>query len=261
MSPLQHAALETFLNRYRTQTEFTAILLAGSLAHGFATDDSDIDIILVATEETFQKRSAARTLAFSLWDICNYEGGYIDCKIVSKKSLQQIAKNGSDAARYAFKDAQILLSRMDGLQPLLQEICRFPSERQADRQHRFACQLLAWKWYLSQAEAKQNAYLQHLACQKFTLFACRLVLNHNRLLYPYHKWMLAEAKRAALQPESLQASLSDFLDTPSFDRAQSIADTLLAFLGLDEKRIDWPNQFMTDSEQNWLHHEPPVDDL
>lgn len=142
-----------------------AILLGGSLAHGYARANSDIDIILVATEAEYHRRKNERKLAFSLWDICPYAGGYIDCKVTSVAMLQQIAEQGSDPARYAFKDAQVLSARTDSLDWLLPQITRYPIEQQATREHRFVCQLLAWKWFMSQAEEKQDAYLVYLATQ------------------------------------------------------------------------------------------------
>jgi predicted nucleotidyltransferase len=43
--------INTFLEIYKKDDTILAILLAGSIAHGFAVSDSDIDIILVAESE------------------------------------------------------------------------------------------------------------------------------------------------------------------------------------------------------------------
>jgi hypothetical protein len=129
------------------------------------------------------------------------------------------------------------------------------------RRHRFACQLLAWKWYLSQGEAKRNKYLIFLAAQKIVLFACRLILNENGMLYPYHKWLLEETGRAPKRPEAFLSDIGLFLEAPGFALAQRIVDGVFAFLGLEEKSVDWPNSFMADSEMNWIAHEAPIDDL
>ena len=63
------AAIEAFGSLYRPRDEFVALLLAGSLAHGFATKSSDVDILLVATQEEYDKRQREGQLTFSLWDI------------------------------------------------------------------------------------------------------------------------------------------------------------------------------------------------
>ena len=138
---------------------------------------------------------------------------------------------------------------------------RYPIEQQASREHRFVCQLLAWKWYMSQAEEKDNVYLAHLATQKLTLFACRVMLNRNGALYPYHKWLLDETWRVPQKPAGFREAIEALVREPSFAEAQRLTDMVFGFLGLTETDIDWPNQFMVDSEMNWLRHEAPVDDL
>lgn len=261
MTDEQERAIAKFLAQYAPKDEFLAILLAGSLAHGYAKPSSDVDIVLVATEPEFERRMAERKLTFSLWDVCEYEGGYIDCKVVSLATLEQVRDKGSDPARYAFKDARILHGKVQGLEGLLADVTRYPVQDQAARRHRFLCQLLAWKWYLSQGLDKANPYLITLAVQKLVLFACRVVLNENERLYPFHKWLLEETRRAPQQPEGFMAMLDALMAAPTMAAAQTLCDTVFAQVGATEKQTDWPNQFMRDSELNWLAHEAPVDDL
>ncbi len=90
---------------------------------------------------------------------------------------------------------------------------------------------------------------------------CRVVFNKNEALYPYHKWLLEETERISLKPENFDDLLEKLLLTPSFKTAEKLTEVLLEFLGLKEKEVDWPNQFMVDSEMNWLDHEAPIDDL
>lgn len=135
--------IEDFLARYTKDQTIQGILLAGSLAHGFAKADSDIDICLIVTQNEFAKRKMANTLAFSLWDICTYENGYVDCKVVDLDFLKMVAERGSDPARYAFKDNKILFSKIDNLQTLLDKIATYPTDQKDERNKRFASQILA----------------------------------------------------------------------------------------------------------------------
>ena len=72
--------------------------------------------------------------------------------------------------------------------------------RRDDRVARFAAQLLAYRWFHSEAVKKDSPYLGALARHKVTLFACRIVLARNERLYPFHKWLLAETERATDRP-------------------------------------------------------------
>ena len=254
-------SIDKFLEIYKKDESFLTIILAGSIAHGFEASDSDIDILLIADPEEYKKRELSNKLAFSLWDICTYENGYIDCKVTDINSLKKTAEHGSDAARYAYKDCRILFSRIDGLSNLLKEITAFQVEQIDKRRNRFASQLLAWKWYFSEGIKKKNQYLIFLAIQKIVLFSCRLVLNENRMLYPYHKWMLEEVKKAAAKLDRFTNEINKLLEDHSVDRVNNFCSTVLEFLKIDEKNLDWPNFFLRDSEQNWIDYEPPVDDL
>lgn len=250
-----------FLERYRNDDSILAILLGGSIAHGFAKPTSDIDILIVADDAEYERRRQENKLAFSLWDICTYEGGYVDCKVVSPAFMRMVAERGSDPARYAFKDCRVLFNRMDGLEALLSEVTAYPVHRKEERRTRFVSQLLAWKWYYSEAVKKENAYLVYLSLQKIILFSCRIVLNENEMLYPYHKWLLAETGRAPRKPERFDEGIQKLMTDPTWDDAQRLATDILDMLNLKEKEIDWPSQFLIDSEWNWVEHEPPVDDL
>jgi hypothetical protein len=220
-----------------------------------------MDIIIVVNEDEYAIRKRENTLAFSLWDICRYEGGYVDCKVTSLAAMKAVAEKGSDAARYAYKDAVVLFSCTDAIRSVVDAIARFPKHDKSARQHRFVCQLLAWKWYMSQAEQKKNAYLTHLACQKITLFASRIILNHNEMLYPYHKWLLAEIVKAPEKPVGFDALIASFIEIPAYALAEKITNDVLGFIHVSEKNADWPNQFMIDSEMTWVDHESPIDDL
>jgi predicted nucleotidyltransferase len=261
MEPHHAQAIDGFVARYAAKEEFVALLLVGSLAHGFASPASDVDVMLVATDEEFRRRERERRLAFVERDLCAYPGGYVDVKVTSLSLLDRVADRGSDPARYAFKDAAILASREPALRDLLHRVARFPVEQKATRERRFLCQVLAWAWYMGQAEAHRDAYLTTVATQKLALFACRVVLNRNETLFPYHKWLVRETIRAPLQPDAFEPGLRDLLARPSSAAAERLRDAVLAFVGEAGAGLDWPAQFMADSELNWLHHEAPIDDV
>jgi hypothetical protein len=261
LEPHHAQAVAGFVARYGGRDEFLAVLLVGSLAHGFATAASDVDVALVATEEEFSRREREHRLAFVERDLCRYPGGYVDVKVTSPSLLQRVAERGSDPARYAFQGAVILASRHPTLGDLLARAARFPVEQKGVREMRFLCQVQAWTWYMGEAESHGDAYLKAVATQKLALFACRVVLNRNETLFPYHKWLLREASRVPSQPEGFTVRLHDLLDRPSLATAQRLRDTVFTFVGEAGRGLDWPAQFMVDSELNWLHHEAPVDDL
>ena len=139
-------SMDNFVNDIKNDTSVLTVLLGGSLAHGFAMKNSDIDLLIIVDKENYEFRKKENKLAFCNHSHCTYENGYIDCKCIDYDFLKLVAEKGSDAARYAFKDAKILFSRIDGLLEILRNIEKYPVWKKEDRIKRFAAQLLAWKW-------------------------------------------------------------------------------------------------------------------
>jgi hypothetical protein len=63
------------------------------------------------------------------------------------------------------------------------------------------------------------------------------------------------------RPEGFADRIAELLARPSAAAARRLKDAVLAFAGEREANLDWSNQFLLDSELNWLEHEAPVDDL
>src|SRR5690349_24772735 len=96
---------------FRSQEEVQALILGGSLAHGFGTAGSDVDVMMVVSDADYQRRLAAGQTCFFSRELCVYPEGYVDGKYISDQLLEQVIDRGSEPARFAFKDAQILFSR------------------------------------------------------------------------------------------------------------------------------------------------------
>ncbi len=120
LAPHHAAAVAAAVERFGTDDACVALLLVGSLAHGSGSPGSDVDVILVASEEEFARRRSDGTLAFVVRDLATWAGGYVDVKVTSRTMLEQIARRGSDAARYAFRDARILVTRDPSIESLVE---------------------------------------------------------------------------------------------------------------------------------------------
>ncbi len=91
-----------------------ALIPGGSLAHGFAKSDSDIDVTMVVSTEEYRRRTRENILHYNNRELCTYQNGYIDGKYVDQGFLEAVAERGSDPARYAFHNNRILISRLTG---------------------------------------------------------------------------------------------------------------------------------------------------
>ncbi|MEY2935506.1 MAG: hypothetical protein RL033_6255 [Pseudomonadota bacterium] len=244
---------------FAAQPEVSAVLLGGSIAHGFASAQSDVDIAIVVPDEQFQDRLRRADTCFFSRELCTYPEGYVDGKYISEAFLDQVAQRGSEPARFAFQDVQVVFNHSPTLLPRLTAAARYPSEEQAERIRRFQAQCSAWHWYTSEARKRQDLPLLRTAVSKLSLFGGRLILAHNQLLYPYHKWFLRVLEQAPQKPPELLPLMQELARDPQPDTATRFVELLRAIGTWPTS--SWGPQFMIDSELTWLHGNPPIDDL
>lgn len=261
MSPHQRETIERTQAHFAASPEVVALLLGGSIAHGFCTPASDVDVMIVVSDAEHRVRLAAGRTCFFSRELCTYPEGYVDGKYISEAFLREVSAKGSEPARFAFKDAQVLFSRRPGLAPLLAEVALYPAAEKSSRIRRFQAQFEAWTWYCGEALKRSNLPLLRTAVSKLTLFGGRIVLAHNELLYPYHKWFLRVLAEAPEKPEGLLAQIESLAAEPTAGKVEAFGQTIRNFRPWKISHATWPAQFMEDSELNWLKHPTPVDDL
>lgn len=261
MHPHHAQSIQNVTDFFQHDPQVLALLLAGSIAHGFETPTSDVDILIVVSDEDHQRRVERNQIHFFNTDLCTYEGGYVDGKYLRLSFLEQVKQNGSEPARFAFAGSQILLSRVDGLSEQLKQIVQYPRTEKAGRIKRFYAQFEAWHWYCQESLRLKNPYLLRTSVSKFILFSGRLILAHNELLYPYHKWFLRALENARQKPAGLMESIHQLSDAPTAEEIESLYAKVKTFQPWIEGEFSWPTQFMFDSELNWLDSKTPVEDL
>ena len=255
------ASIQRLVEYFRTLPEVQALILGGSIAHGFESPTSDIDVMIVVSDEEYHERLRDGRLQFFDNQVCTYDGGYVDGKYLGLNVLSKLAEAGSEPARFAFQDAKILLSRLDTLEATLQRITRYPVEGKPERMRRFYAQFEAWHWYANEGLRLNDRYLLGVSLAKLVLFGGRLILAHNELLYPYHKWFLKVLERADDKPPALLECISSLHDHPSAESIEKFYEGVATFRAWEVPDIGWPNQFMLDSELGWLTGAIAVDDL
>ncbi len=237
------------------------IIVAGSLAHGFERKDSDVDLIIVVKDADYARRLRQGNFQYFERESCTYKEGYIDGKYTSLGMLRRTAKSGSEPARYAFKDARLAFSRDRRIGRVLKRIVRYPAREKRNRIRRFYAQLEAWRWYYYEGVKLGNAYLQMTALAKVILFGCRLILAYNGSLYPYHKWLLKEVERQKRKPDRISDLIAALTEKKQPAQLEAFYSAVKKFIRWRDGSFRWANQFMLDSELNWMKGDTPVDDL
>ncbi len=254
-------SIDNVTKKLKAQQDVLAVIVCGSIAHGFASADSDIDIMILVPESEYLDRKTRGDLQYFERDSCTYDSGYIDGKYISPAFLRDAAVKGSEPARFAFDGAWTSYSRVDDLDQQLKAIARYPVENKLANIPRFYGQFEAWKWYSEEALRLDNRYLLHHSVANFILFAGRLILAHNETLYPYHKWFLRVLETVRDKPDGLMAAIQGLLEDPNRERVQQFYEMVKDYRQWELNGIHWPSMFMRDCELKWLDGEVPVAEL
>jgi len=260
MRPHHKEAIEKLVESIKKDVRFLALIIGGSVAKGMERDDSDIDITLIATDEEFEKRKRRNRYLYYDNQICDYPGGYIDGKIVNLQFLETVAERGSEPARDAFRDAWIAYSKIPELEGLLKKIPVFQKEEKLEKISKFYAQFETANWLIKEAERRNDDYLLTRGITDLILFGGRLILEHNEILYPFHKLFMHTLEKAPDKPNNLMLLIEIVLKNKNSKNAQTLFDAIKNFRKWEIQDF-WAIRFMIDTEWAWIDGKPYVGDI
>lgn len=253
-------AVERVRAHFSEDPRILALILGGSVAKGWAAPTSDVDILLVASDEEFARRSASGELLYYTRDFTDYDDGYVDGKFVDVKFLEDVADHGSEVARAAFYCARVIFSRQPGIEALVSRIPVYPEAERDAKMKSFYSQVIVGGWFFREAEKRRDRYLMTHAASDMVLFASRLILAYNRMLYPYHKWLMHEVERAPEKPANFTELIHAVLETPSPATADALAEAITAYRDWGVSFGETFVHFTRDQEWNWRGGHTPIYD-
>ena len=253
-------AIDRLTETYRDDPRFTALIIGGSVAKGFARDDSDVDFMIVATDEEFEQRSPKGDLFINRTDLCDYAGGYVDGKIISRDFLDDVAAKGNEPSRAAFEGAFTTFSRDADIEPLLQRIATYPESGHEERIRAFYSMAFIQNWLFHEAARHGNRYTILRAASQLSLYAGRLILAHNRRLFPYHKWLPRTLELVPEKPADMMQHFNALLDEPSSKHATTLFELVRDFQDWGVSDLEAYTWFMTDVEWSWKTDSTPMED-
>ena len=260
MKPHHKKAIEKLVENIKKDDRFLALIIGGSVAKGMEREDSDIDVTLVATDEEFEKRKRRNSYLYYNNQICDYPGGYIDGKIVDLKFLETVAERGSEPARDAFRDAWIAYSKIPELEDLLIKIPVFQKEEKSQKIAKFYAQFETANWIINEAERRNDDYLLTRGITDLILFGGRLILEHNEILYPFHKLFMQTLEKAPEKPENLMLLIDNVLSSRNSKNALKLFEVIKNFSKWEIRDL-WPIRFLLDIEWAWIEGKPYVGDI
>jgi len=256
--------IENLIKAFENDQRFPAVIIYGSVAKGRGSQDADIDIYLVATDEEFEKRKSEKDYRYIIdsQDICVSPCKYVDGKIANLDFLLDAARRGSEPLRASFLGAFIAYSRIAGLEGVLKQIPVYPENERIEKMRSFYSLVVTYNWYINEAQKRHDRYLLIRSAAELVLLGGRLILAYNKVLYPYHKWFIDELKNAPKKPDNLVELAEKLLEYPCGENGKLFFDCIMNFTQWEKiiGSLDPFNRFIDDVEWNWRSVKPPVQD-
>lgn len=257
----QRETLARFVDRCSTDDSILGVVLSGSLVRGWGAPTSDVDVIVIITDAEYDRRKANATLTTYDMDIATYEHGAIDTKHVTTGYLDLAEKQASEPTRNAFVNAHAAYDELGDLQARIDRIATYPEAERESKLARFAAQLETYRWFVGEADKRENTYLRAWTSSHAALFAARLILTHNRMFFPFHKWVMRALEDCAEKPEGLHEAIELAVTEPSCATVHPLCDLVLNFRDWPTDPLEWAGAFHRDTEQVWMRHEPGIDNI
>jgi predicted nucleotidyltransferase len=254
------STLDALAELLKQDEDVIALLLSGSIAKGWEREDSDVDITIIKTDAAYQEHLARQELTYFNNQIVTYEGGYIDGKVIDKQFLLDVCSHGSEVAKSAFLGAKVVFSHDPEIADLIAQATTYPEHEREAKIRSFVTEVMLWGWYVAEAQKRNDRYLLLHSTSELVLFGSRLMLAHNRLLYPYHKWLRRQLEQAQDLPENYFGLMDALLENPTAETARAYADAVLKFQDWNIDIREAVVIFLHDREWNWREGKPAIHD-
>ncbi len=263
MNPHHQEGIDRLTAAYQDDPGALALLLGGSVAKGTEQEFSDVDFTVVVSDEEFVRHRKARDIFIFVKELFKSAEGsfYGDGKAVSLSFIRRAAERGSEPTRWSFNGMQVLFSKIDGFSDLIKTIPVYQESERGEKIRGFHAQALAWKgFFAEEAKKRDDPYLLPLAAHNLALFGGRMILAHNRMLFPGHKWFMHELEKAPAKPANLIELTEALLAGPCARTIKEYADAVLGFTKWAADPKEWVPRYIEECEWNWLDSPPPLAD-
>ncbi len=254
-------SLENLKNYFSGREDVIALVFGGSVAKGCERPDSDLDAMVVVTEESYLLRVKNNTTAETIEGYCTYEGGYFDVKYMTKEFLFDAANKGSEPARNAFLGAKVLFTKDPQIPQIVSEIPVFQRREKEDKMLSFYADF--WlNYYYFLKSCPVDGYMKLHAIGEVIYSVYRMILQENEILFPSNRRLeefvekvsektarLVSLGKAAAQSQEMRdvdAFVDWFMEISEWEKPGDIRNVL--------------SQYTMDFEQWWRVPRPNINE-
>lgn len=235
--------------------DLLAIIVGGSIAKGVERDESDVDVIVVLKDDQYLKRLSENRVALIWHDVCDYPGGYVEGRYISRSFIKEAAERGSEPTRSSFTGSYPVYCVDSDIAQWLPLIVHYPDERQKENIASFLAQMQFNRWFFwTDGKSRGDRYVQLRAATEIVLFGCRLILAYNRILFARQKQLIEQTLAAPLKPDGLEEKINRFLTELTDEAKEDFCKAVEDFGGWGKTEFtEHLSHFLQDVELSWYN--------
>ena len=250
-------ALDYFKTKSRLKDGLIAIIFGGSVAKGCERPDSDLDFMVIVTDEKYAQLKAEGIATEAIHGLCTYPEGYFDIKYYPKSFLSAVADHGSEPARNAWLKSQCLYTTDPEIPALVAAIPRFQTELRDDKMLSFYGEMELNSRYFWKMGVNDR-FLRTRAGTSIVLFGLRMILEENEIFYPCAKGLYAAIKSAPRKPDAILEKADRLLETLSDEAKDDFVNAIHEFLTWQPPEWDIATSRYTQDNELWWYNPRPL---
>lgn len=259
MYPHHERALESLKAYFAKEPGVIAVIFGGSVAKGLERPDSDIDAMVIVTDERYEELKAQNQLAQVIFGYCDYEGGYFDIKYMTKGYLAAAADHGSEPTRNSFLKSRCLMTTDPEIPELVEKVQTFQKQEKNEKQLSFYAALSLNAGYFWNF-IEEDPLLKARTVSDIAFFTLRLLLEDQEVLFPCAKSLLKTVEQLEHKPEGVLDCCRAFLENPCEQTREAFTRPVLEFISFrppeDGNKV--LTRFVEDNEQWWYKTRPLI---
>ncbi|MCI5650023.1 MAG: nucleotidyltransferase domain-containing protein [Fusicatenibacter sp.] len=204
-------AVKKLVTLFENNDQVIALVFGGSVAKKMERPDSDIDGMVIVTEEYFEERKSRNRTAECIF-ACDYPGGYFDVKYMTKGFIMDAANKASEPTRNSFIGSKVLFTRDPDIPEIICRIPVFQEQETEDKMLSFYSSLcLNYRYFWKCCHPEGYMKIRVAAEVVYCLY--RMVLQENKILFPCNRRLEEYVMKAPEKPEHLVEDCRMFCET------------------------------------------------
>lgn len=252
-------SLEILVRYFKDKPETIAVVFGGSVARGCERPDSDLDAMIIITDEAYEERRKTNTTVETIVGMCTYEGGYFDVKYMTKTYLRIAAEKASEPTRNSFMSSRVLYTLDEEINELVSRIPVFQESESEDKMLSFYSDLsLNYNYFWKSCAI--DGYMKIRTAGEIIYSIYRMILQENKIFFPSNRRMEEYVANAPKSPENIVELAADFIRVLDDTTCDAFVKAFLGWTSFvpPEDYNQILGRYVADFEQWWMKPRPLI---